>query len=71
MIVMTSMTAEPIYPQFQGTAPFSLLLLLSFKHWLIGRNEDASKKIFLATGILVFDFEFFIGERDEFSGYGL
>jgi hypothetical protein len=28
----------------------------------IGRNEDASKKIFVATGILVFDFELFIGD---------
>jgi len=27
----------------------------------IGRNEDASKKIFVATGIIVFDFELFIG----------
>ena len=27
------------------------------------RNEDASKKIFVATGILVFDFELFIGVR--------
>ncbi len=31
--------------------------------WLICRNEDASKKIFVATGILVFDFELFIGGR--------
>jgi len=27
--------------------------------WLICRNEDASKKI-VATGILMFEFEFFI-----------
>ena len=30
---------------------------------LIRRNKDASKKIFVATGILVFDFELFIGDR--------
>jgi hypothetical protein len=30
--------------------------------WLICRNEEASKKI-VATGILVFDFELFIGVR--------
>ncbi len=33
------------------------------KNTLICRNEDASKKVFLATDILVFDFEFFIGVR--------
>jgi len=27
------------------------------------RDVDASKKIFVATGILVFDFELFIGGR--------
>ena len=27
----------------------------------MSRNEDASKKMFVATGILVFDFELFIG----------
>jgi len=32
-------------------------------HWLKCRNKDASKKIFVATGILVFDFELFIGDR--------
>ena len=30
---------------------------------LIRRNVDASKKNFVATQILVFDFELFIGER--------
>jgi len=29
----------------------------------MSRNEDASKKIFVATGILGFDFEIFIGGR--------
>jgi hypothetical protein len=37
---------------------------MSGEAWLIGRKVDASKKIFVATGILVFDFELFIG------GYG-
>jgi hypothetical protein len=31
----------------------------------MSRNEDASKKIFVATEILVFDFELFIGVRFE------
>jgi hypothetical protein len=30
--------------------------------WLIRRNVDASRKIFVAMGIIVFDFELFIGE---------
>jgi len=34
-----------------------------YARWLICRNEDASKKIFVATGILVFDFELFVGVR--------
>jgi hypothetical protein len=34
---------------------------MSYERWLIHRNEDASKKIFVATGILVFDIELFIG----------
>jgi len=34
---------------------------LSYATWLISRNVEASKKIFVATGILVFDFELFIG----------
>ena len=38
-------------------------LALSNAHWLKCRNEDASKKIFVAIGILVFDFELFIGHR--------
>ena len=29
--------------------------------WLKCRNDDASKKIFVATEILVFDFELFTG----------
>jgi len=39
------------------------LQVLSCERWLICRNEDASKKIFMAAGILVFDFELFIGGR--------
>ena len=35
---------------------------MSDEAWLIGREMDASKKIFVATGNLVFDFELFIGE---------
>ncbi len=31
--------------------------------WLKCRNQHASKKIFVATGILVFDFEIFVGGR--------
>jgi hypothetical protein len=31
--------------------------------WLTYRNEDASKKIVVPTGILVFDFELFVGDR--------
>jgi len=38
-------------------------LAVSSARWLICRNEDASKKIFVVTGILVFDFELFIGGR--------
>ena len=41
-------------------------LQLSYERWLKCRNEDASKKIFVATGILVFDFELFIGVRFVF-----
>jgi hypothetical protein len=33
-------------------------------HWLKCRNKDAPKKI-VATGIFVFDFEFFIGVRSQ------
>ena len=36
---------------------------LSSACWLLCRNEDASKKILVATGILVFDFELFISGR--------
>ena len=39
------------------------LLGIGYEAWLICYNEDASKKIFVATGILVFDFELFIGDR--------
>jgi hypothetical protein len=35
----------------------------SYEAWLKCRNEDASKKILVATEILVFDFELFIGGR--------
>jgi len=38
------------------------LQVLSCEHWLICRNEDASKKI-CGNGIVVFDFELFIGGR--------
>jgi len=34
----------------------------SSERWLIRRNEDASRKI-MATEILLFDFELFIGDR--------
>jgi hypothetical protein len=37
--------------------------VLGCEAWLISRNEDASKKIFVATGILSFDFELSIGDR--------
>jgi hypothetical protein len=33
----------------------------SHEAWLIGREMDASNKIFVATWILVIDFELFIG----------
>ena len=35
---------------------------MSNEAWLIGREMDASKIIFVVTRILVFDFELFIGE---------
>ena len=35
---------------------------ISYQRWLKCSNENASKKI-VARGILVFDFELFIGER--------
>ena len=38
---------------------------MSDETWLIGRKVDASKKIFVATEILLFDFELFIGERSQ------
>ena len=34
---------------------------ISYEARLISHNEDASKKIFMATEVLVFDFEVFIG----------
>ncbi len=34
---------------------------IGYEAWLIGRNMDASKKILVATRILVCDFELFIG----------
>jgi hypothetical protein len=37
---------------------------LGYDAWLGGRNVDASKKnFFVVTGILVFDFELFIGAQ--------
>jgi hypothetical protein len=38
---------------------------MSDEAWLIGREMDASKKIFVVTKILVFDFELFIGVRGQ------
>jgi len=37
--------------------------------WLRGRNVDASKKVFVATEIIVFDFELLIGVRFDFIPY--
>jgi len=34
---------------------------ISYEHWLIYCNKDDLKKIFVATGILVFDFGLSIG----------
>jgi len=34
---------------------------MSYEAWLRGDNVDASKTIFVAIGIIVFDFELFIG----------
>ena len=41
---------------------------MSEEAWLIGREMDASKKIFIVTRILVYDFELFIGALRE-KGY--
>jgi hypothetical protein len=41
--------------------------IISYERWLICHNEDASKKI-VATEILVFDFELFIGGLCELLG---
>jgi hypothetical protein len=41
----------------------SLLAQALSERWLKCRNEDASKKILVATGILAFDFEPSIGNR--------
>ena len=38
---------------------------ISYKAWLIGRDRDASKNILVATRILVFDLELFIGPLRE------
>jgi len=35
---------------------------MSYETWLIGRKVDTSKKIYMVTGLLVFDFELFIGD---------
>ena len=53
--------------------PCPAVLTASSECWLIliYRNEDASKKIFVATEILVFDFEFFIGGRHDILGTNL
>ena len=42
------------------------ILVVSRARWPKCRNEDTSKKIFVATKILVFDFELFIGIRCDF-----
>ena len=36
---------------------------MSYEAWLRGDNVDASKTIFVATEMLAFDFELFIGGR--------
>lgn len=36
---------------------------MSYEKWLKYRNMDASKKIFVVIGIIVFDFLLFIGEH--------
>ena len=43
-------------------------LVVSRTLWLISRNEYASKEIFVATGILVFYFELFVGVRCDLLG---
>ena len=43
---------------------------MSYEAWLRGRDMDASKKnFFVVTGILVFDFELFIGVFCESAAY--
>jgi len=42
---------------------------MSDEAWLIGRKVDVSKKIFVATGIVVFDFELFICGRVKCHEY--
>jgi len=39
---------------------------MSNETWLISRKVDASKKIFVVTEILLFDFELFIGVQCVF-----
>src|SRR4030042_1479004 len=41
------------------------MYLLSYEAWLISRTVDASKKIFIATRIIVFDFELFMGAGSQ------
>jgi hypothetical protein len=44
---------------------------MSDETWLTDRKVDASKKkFFVATEIIVFDFELFIGEHRAISTYG-
>ena len=38
---------------------------MSYEAWLKCRNVDASKKIFVATENILFDFELFIGDRHQ------
>jgi hypothetical protein len=44
---------------------------MSDEAWLMGRNLDASKELFVATGVLLCNFELFIGElvqkKDELT----
>ncbi|MCJ7806161.1 MAG: hypothetical protein MUP57_01260 [Clostridia bacterium] len=56
---------EKTKPKLYGKHEICRCFQLSFPvgDWLIHCNVDASRKIFVTTGILVFDFERFIGER--------
>ena len=49
--------------------PSGRAVQISCEAWLRGRNVDASKENFVATGIIVFGFELFIGERLDHHEY--